>query len=67
MFKIIEKWALKRLLKRISKDIGNPQIWEDSYDDIEKKVAAAIKNVLLNLVNKNIGKVKEKLEQYSEN
>lgn len=53
MFKFLEKWALQRLLQKVSKQIPNIElVWEKYYDDIEIKIASAIKKVLIDFSRK---------------
>lgn len=50
MFKLLEKWALKRLLKKVSKEIPNVELaWNKCYDEIEIKIANSIKKVLIDI------------------
>ena len=50
MLKLIEKWALKRLLKKVSKEIPNVELaWNKCYDEIEIKIANSIKKVLIDI------------------
>lgn len=68
MFKFLEKWALKRLLKRISKDIPNIEtVWEKHYEEIERKVADAIKTVLVGITKKALERAKDKIYNASNN
>lgn len=58
MFKFLEKWALKNLLKRVSKQIPDVEkAWEKYYDEIELKIASAIKKVLIETVRKATDKI----------
>jgi hypothetical protein len=58
MFRFLEKWALKRLLKRVSKKIPNVELaWEKCYDEIEIKVANAIKKILIEISRKITDKI----------
>lgn len=53
MFKFLEKWALKNLLKKVSKQIPNVEkAWEKHYDEIEIKIAGAIKKILIEATRK---------------
>lgn len=53
MIKWLEKWALKILLKKVSKQIPDVELaWEKYYDEIEIKIAGAIKKVLIDFVRK---------------
>ena len=68
MFKFLEKWALKRLLKRISKDIPNIETaWEKHYEEIEQKVADAIKKVLVDIAKKAVERAKDKIHNATNN
>lgn len=58
MFKWLEKWALKRLLKKVSKQIPNVELaWEKCYDEIEIKIANAIKKILIEFSRKITDKI----------
>jgi hypothetical protein len=58
MIKWLEKWALKNLLKRVSKQIPNVEkAWEKHYDEIELKIAGAIKKVLIETARKATDKI----------
>lgn len=68
MLKLLEKWALKRLLKRISKDIPNIEIArEKHYEEIEKKIADAIKTVLVGIAKKAVERAKDKIHNATNN
>lgn len=59
--KSLEKWAIERILKRAIGVIPQirakiPQIWEEHKDEIEAKVAAAIKQTVLKVIKKALEK-----------
>ena len=59
--KSLEKWAIERILKRAIETIPQikakiPQIWEEHKDEIEAKVAAAIKQTVLKVIKKALEK-----------
>ncbi len=61
MFKFIEKWALKRLLKRVAENIPIAQdrlteIWEEHKDEIFQKVTEAIKQTITQIIKKALEK-----------
>lgn len=58
ILKWLEKWALKNLLKRVSKQIPDVEkAWEKHYDEIELKIASAIKKVLIDATRKATDKI----------
>lgn len=61
MFKFLEKWALGRLLKRLANQkFNNPDIvkkvWEEHHQEIETKIAEAIKKVIVTIIEREINK-----------
>ena len=59
--KSLEKWAIERILKRAIEVIPQlkakiPEIWEEHKDEIETKVAAAIKQTVLKVIKKALEK-----------
>ena len=59
--KSLEKWAIERILKRAAEAIPQikakiPQIWEEHHEEIEAKVAAAIKQTVLKVIKKALEK-----------
>lgn len=59
--KSIEKWAIERILKRAAQAIPQiksklPQIWEEHHEEIETKVAAAIRQAVLKVIKKALEK-----------
>ena len=60
MIKWLEKWALKNLLKKVSKQITDVELaWDKYYDEIEIKIASAIKKILIEVVRKTKDKISE--------
>ena len=61
MFKMIEQWALKRLLKRVAEQIPYAQdrlanIWKDNSDEIFQKVTKAITETITKIIKKALEK-----------
>jgi len=61
MFQWLEKWALQRLLKRVSESIPIAQdriaeIWEEHKDEIFEKVTEAIKQAITKIIKKALEK-----------
>lgn len=53
MLKWLEKWALQRLLKRVSNNVHNVEIaWKEHSEEVEEKIAQAIKKVLIEIIRK---------------
>ena len=61
MIKWLEKWALKRLLKRVAEQIPMAQdrlatIWQEHKDEIFEKVTKAIKKAVSDVIKKALEK-----------
>ena len=61
MFQWIEKWALRRLLKRVAEGIPVAQdrlaeIWAEHKDEILEKVTENIKKTIKNILTKALEK-----------
>lgn len=61
MFKLIEKWALKRLLKRVAEQIPYAQdrladIWKNNSDEIFEKVTKTITETITKIIKKALEK-----------
>jgi hypothetical protein len=58
MIKWLEKWALKNLLKRVVNQIPDAEnLLEKHYDEIEIKIATAIKKILIETARKVTNKI----------
>jgi hypothetical protein len=58
MIKWLEKWALKNLLKRVVNQIPDAEkLLDKHYDEIEIKIAAAIKKILIEATRKVTNKI----------
>lgn len=72
MFGFIEKWALKRLLKRFAATIPVGQdrlaeLWKEHNEEIFEKVTEAIKKTITNILKKALEKQGIKLFENTEN
>ena len=57
MFKLVEKWALERLLKRVAKSLPIAQeklkdLWVQHSEEIFEKVCKAIEDTITNILVK---------------
>lgn len=65
MFKFIEKWALKRILKRVAEKLPEAegkiaQLWAAHSNEIFEKVLAAIEKTVSDIIKKAIEKTDKK-------
>lgn len=63
MFKLLEKWALKRLLKRIANGLDLAEeklakIWKEHNQEIFEKTVDAIEKTIEGIIKKAIEKKK---------
>ena len=61
MFGFIEKWALKRLLKKVAESLPLAQdriseLWEENKEEIIEKVTEAIKTTITKILKKALAK-----------
>lgn len=61
MFGFLEKWALKRLLKRVVDNMPQAkekvsEAWEEHKDEIVEKVEKAIKTAVVKVINDALAK-----------
>lgn len=61
MFGFLEKWALKRLLKRVVDNMPQAkekvsEAWEEHKDEIVEKVKKAIKTAVVKVINDALAK-----------
>lgn len=61
MFGFIEKWALKRLLKKVTESIPIAQdrikeLWEENKEEIIEKVTESIKATITKILKKALAK-----------
>jgi predicted transcriptional regulator len=72
IFKWLEKWALRRLLKRVAEGIPVAQdrlaeIWKEHKDEILEKVTENIKKTIKNILTKALEKQGIKILHTSDN
>ena len=68
MFRWLENWALKRLLKRFAKTLPIAQdrineLWEEHKEEIFERVIEAIKKTITNILKKVLEKQGVKLTE----
>lgn len=61
MFQWLEKWALQRLLKRVTEKLPIGQdriaeIWKENKDEIFEKVTKVIKQTIIKIIKKALEK-----------
>jgi 5-methylthioribose kinase len=61
MFGFIEKWALKRLLKKVAESLPIAQdrikeLWEENKEEIIEKVTESIKATITKILKKALAK-----------
>ena len=72
MFGFLEKWALKRLLKRVVDNMPQAkekvsEAWEEHKDEIVEKVKKAIKTAVVKVINDALAKKGNKVPDPSNN
>lgn len=72
MFGFLEKWALKRLLKRVVDNMPQAkekvsEAWEEHKDEIVEKVKKAIKTAVVKVINDALAKKGNKIPDASNN
>lgn len=72
MFGFLEKWALKRLLKRVVDNMPQAkekvsEAWEEHKDEIVEKVKKAIKTAVVKIINDALAKKENKISDASNN
>lgn len=72
MFGFLEKWALKRLLKRVVDNMPQAkekvsEAWEEHKDEIVEKVEKAIKTAVVKVINDALAKKGNKISDASNN
>lgn len=72
MFGFLEKWALKRLLKRVVDNMPQAkekvsEAWEEHKDEIVEKVKKAIKTAVVKVINDALAKKGNKISDASNN
>lgn len=72
MFGFLEKWALKRLLKRVVDTMPQAkekvsEVWEEHKDEIVEKVKKAIKTAVVKVINDALAKKGNKVPDASNN